>query len=122
MAKILLVDDDEDIRELVILRLEIAGHEMSSAENGQIGVELALNKDYDLILMDMHMPVMDGHSAVKKLRQDGYIKPIVGLTASAMVHETNQALFSGCDGVICKPITEEFEDQINDYIGSYNNS
>lgn len=116
MGKILLVDDDESIRELVILRLEIAGHDMDFAENGKIGLEKALASNYDLILMDMHMPVMDGHEAVRQLRKFDYKGKIVGLTASAMITDTNKAIKSGCDDVICKPITEEFEDQIESYL------
>jgi len=116
MATILLVDDDEDIRELVILRLEIAGFDVESAQNGQIGLDMALAKDYDLILMDMHMPILDGHDAIKQLRKFGYEGKIVGLTASAMVNETHRAVLSGCDDVIIKPITEEFEEQIKSYV------
>ena len=118
MAKILLVDDDEDIRELVILRLEIAGHEIDFSVNGQSGFDMAMENKYDLVLMDMHMPVMDGHDAIKQLRRFGYSGKIVGLTASAMVNETNKAMDSGCDDVIVKPITEEFENQIDNYINN----
>lgn len=116
MATILLVDDNEDIRDLVILRLEIAGFDVESAENGQVGLDMALAKNYDLILMDMHMPVLDGHDAIRQLRKFGYEGKIVGLTASAMVNETHRALLSGCDDVIIKPITEDFEVQIQSYI------
>jgi CheY-like chemotaxis protein len=116
MATILLVEDDEDIRDLVILRLETAGLDVEFAENGQIGLDMALAKKYDLILMDMHMPILDGHDAIKQLRKFGYEGKIVGLTASAMVNETHRALLSGCNDVIIKPITEEFEDQVKSYI------
>lgn len=116
MSTILLVDDDDDIRELVILRLEIAGHDVDFAVNGKIGMDKALEQSYDLILMDMHMPVMDGHESIKHLRKNGYTGKIVGLTASAMVNETQKAIISGCDDVICKPITEEFEEQVASYL------
>lgn len=116
MGKILLVDDDEDIRELVILRLEIAEHDIDFAVNGKVGFDMAMKNKYDLILMDMHMPVMDGHDAIQQLRRFGYKRKIIGLTASAMVNEKQKALSSGCDDVIVKPITEEFENQIAQYI------
>lgn len=116
MGHILLVDDDDDIRELVILRLEIAGHDVDSATNGKIGLEKALKTNYDLILMDMHMPIMDGHEAIRQLRKFDYKGKIIALTASAMVTEINKAIISGCDDVICKPITEQFEDQIATYL------
>lgn len=116
MAKILLIDDDEDIRELLILRLEMAGHDMDYAVNGKTGFDMAMENNYALVLMDMHMPVMDGHDAIKQLRRFGYSGKIVGLTASAMINDTKKALISGCDDVINKPITEDFEDQIAGYI------
>lgn len=119
MAKILLVDDDdEDIRELLILRLEIAGNDIDYAVNGKAAFDMAMENNYDLILMDMHMPIMDGHDAIQQLRRFGYKGKIVGLTASAMIDDTQKALISGCDDVINKPITEDFENQISTYINS----
>lgn len=116
MAKILLVEDDVNVSELVTLRLEIAGHEVVTAENGKIGVEKVRQASHDIILMDMHMPVMGGHEAVRILRDSGYAGLIVALTASAMTSAMNEAIRSGCDGVIIKPITEKFEDQVNKFI------
>jgi len=116
MAKILLVEDDVNVSELVALRLEIAGHEVVTAVNGKIGVEKAPQASHDIILMDMHMPVMGGHEAVRILRNSGYTGLIVALTASAMSSAMNEALRSGCDGVIIKPITEKFEEQVNKFI------
>jgi CheY-like chemotaxis protein len=121
MARILLVEDNEAIRELVALRLEIAGHEMTLAENGKVGLDTALATTPDLILMDMHMPVMSGYEAVKELRANGYAGPIVALTASAISAETSDALDSGCDSVITKPVTTEFESQVADIIKNHGN-
>ncbi|PCJ23359.1 MAG: two-component system response regulator [SAR86 cluster bacterium] len=112
MAKILFIDDDQAIRDLVTLRLQIAGHDVTLAENGKIGVEAALLGSYDLILMDMHMPIMSGHEAVKILRDSSYTGLIVALTASVMISETNEAIAAGCDDIIVKPMTEEFEEQV----------
>ena len=67
MAVILLVEDQENIREFVSMMLEIDGHEIHEAENGQIGVEMALNLMPDLILTDMHMPIMGGGRNGKNL-------------------------------------------------------
>lgn len=116
MAKILFVDDDQEIRDLVTLRLEIAGHDIAIAENAKIGLEKALAGSHDLILMDMHMPVMDGHETVRILRNRGYTGLIVALTASVMTSETSAAIASGCNDVIVKPITEEFEQQVAKFI------
>ena len=116
MAKILLVEDDVNVSELVTLRLEIAGHEVVTAENGKIGVEKVRQDSHDIILMDMHMPVMGGNEAVRILRDSGYTGLVVALTASAMTSAMNEAIRSGCDGVIIKPITEKFEDQVIKFI------
>ena len=67
-----MVDDDDDVRELLILRLEIAGHDIDFAINGKVGFDMAMENKYDLILMDMHMPVLGGRDAIKQLRRFGY--------------------------------------------------
>ena len=121
MASILLVEDEVLIRDLVTLRLEIAGHQISTAENGQIGYEKALELQPDLVLMDMHMPVMSGHEAVITLREKGYSGLVVALTASALTTETNQALTSGCDYFMTKPIPEDFEDKVAEMIENRQN-
>jgi len=112
MATILLVEDEDNIRELVNLRLSIQGHDVSEAVNGLEGMEKALAIQPDLVLLDMHMPVMSGHEAARALREKEYSGLVIALTASAMIRETNRAKESGCDGVITKPISEQFEDQV----------
>ena len=116
MAKILFVDDDQDICDLITLRLGIAGHDTTIAENGKIGLEKALAETYDLILMDMHMPVMEGHETVRTLRNRGYTGLIVALTASVMTSETSAAIASGCDCVLVNPISSDFEAQMAKFI------
>ena len=112
MAKILLVEDDQMISKMMVLRLMMRGHQVDTAINGQQGVDRALAGNYDLILMDMHMPVLDGHGATRQLRDQGYQGLIVAVTASAMSSDSRKALDSGCDAHIVKPITADFEDQI----------
>jgi len=112
MAKILLVEDDERIQRLLTLRLKLRGHEVDCATNGQEGVEVAMGDTYALILMDMHMPVMDGHTATQRLRERGYAGLIVAVTASAMSKDSEKAIESGCDDFIAKPIGEDFEQRI----------
>ncbi|MCW8890019.1 MAG: response regulator, partial [Sedimenticola sp.] len=84
MARILLVEDDVMISRMLSLRLQMKGHQVELAENGKVGMEKALATPYDIILMDMHMPVMDGHEATKALRDAGYTGLIVAVTASVM--------------------------------------
>ena len=112
MANILLVEDDLMISKMMVLRLMMRGHQVVTAVNGQEGVDKALADEYDLVLMDMHMPVLDGHGATRMLRERGYTGLIVAVTASAMSTDSRKALESGCDAHIVKPISADFEDQI----------
>ena len=112
MAKILLVEDDEYIKRMLSMRLGLQGHEIDQAGNGQQAVDMAINGLYDLILMDMHMPVMDGHQATRMLRDKGYNGPIVAITASVMSADSEKAIQSGCNAYIAKPIGDDFEDQV----------
>lgn len=73
---ILIVEDDDNIRDLVKIALRRTGHELLEAKNGAEGVELALGKHPDLILLDLMMPVMDGMTAFKKIREDAWGKKV----------------------------------------------
>lgn len=104
---VLIVEDCLDNQDLLKILLDQHGVEFDLAHNGKEGVELALKKHYDLILMDIQMPVMDGHQAVRFLRQAHYSKPIVALTAHAMKEEAELARQSGFTEYLSKPITRE---------------
>jgi len=111
-GKILVVEDTPDFQRLITCVLSNAGAEVTLADNGQIGVELALaakkeNKPFDLIFMDIQMPVLDGYGATRKLRAEGYENPIIALTAYAMIHDRQKCLDAGCDGYSTKPIDRE---------------
>ena len=108
--RILLVEDGEDNRKLIALTLRKCGFEVSFAENGQVGLELALEaraagEPFDLILMDMQMPVMDGYEATRQLRAASYHRPIVALTAHAMKGDRHRCLEAGCNDFATKPIS-----------------
>ena len=103
-ARILVVDDGAENRELVRLLLEDAGVQVDEAENGQQGVEKALKQRYDLILMDVQMPVMDGFTATETLRQKDMKQPIIALTANAMKGFEQQCIDVGYSGYLSKPI------------------
>ena len=118
MASILMVEDDLMISKMLSMRLELSGYSVDVADNGLTGYQKAMAGDYDLVLMDMHMPVMDGHEAVRKLREQGYSKTVVAVTASAMNEDTVQALDAGCDYFISKPIGEDFEKIIENIIAN----
>ncbi len=116
MAKILLVEDNEMVSRMISLRLQMRGHEVDIAVNGEQGVEQAMGGQYALVLMDSHMPVMDGHEAVENLRAQGYRGCIVAVTASAMSRDSQSAIDAGCNGFIAKPIGGDFEDLIAGYL------
>ncbi len=110
--KILIVDDDEKIKRMLNRRLKKAGYEIHFAENGQAGVEKHWEVKPDLTLMDMHMPVMDGYTAVRTLRSQGYTGIIAALTASATTADVPKAMEAGCNFFITKPIGADFEAMI----------
>lgn len=106
--KILLTEDSPDIQKLLTLILKKEGvSEVDLAINGADCLEKYRLKDYDLILMDIQMPIMDGYTAARKLRAEGFNKPIVALTAHAMSDEHQRCLQAGCDGYLSKPIQRQ---------------
>jgi CheY-like chemotaxis protein/HPt (histidine-containing phosphotransfer) domain-containing protein len=106
-AKVLVVEDGDTNRRLIRLILQRHGLEITEAANGQIGVNLAGEGDYDLILMDMQMPVKDGYTATAELRRNGLTTPIIALTAHAMSSDQGKCLAAGCTDYMTKPINEE---------------
>jgi len=103
-ARVLLVDDAAESRELVQLVLEDLGARVESARDGRDGVERALGGDFDLVLMDMQMPVMDGCAATRRLRAAGFRAPILVLTAETDPARLRDCLAAGCDGTLAKPV------------------
>gem|GEM_PF-7116839 len=110
--RILLAEDGEDNQVLITRVLKKAGYEVDLAHDGNEAVAKALKaiackRPYDLILMDIQMPVMDGYEATKKLRSAGYTMPIIALTAHAMSGDEGRCIDAGCDGYATKPINRE---------------
>ena len=106
MAKILLVEDNEMNRDMLSRRLERKGYEVDMAVDGRQGVDKAKSQPYDLVLMDMSLPEIDGWEATRELRSDPATKglPIIALTAHAMSGDREKALEAGCDDYDTKPI------------------
>jgi signal transduction histidine kinase/DNA-binding response OmpR family regulator/HPt (histidine-containing phosphotransfer) domain-containing protein len=101
---VLLVDDGDANRRLINLILTRAGCIVTEATNGKIGSDAALQTEFDIILMDMQMPVMDGYKATRRLREHGYKGPIMALTANAMTSDRELCEAAGCDDFLAKPV------------------
>lgn len=107
--RILVAEDGADNRRLMEFLLTRAGADVDMAVNGEMACEDVmraeeLSEPYDLILMDMNMPVMDGYDATESLRTDGYERPIIALTASALPENRDRCLEAGCDEFMTKPV------------------
>jgi CheY-like chemotaxis protein/HPt (histidine-containing phosphotransfer) domain-containing protein len=103
-VRVLLAEDGYDNRELIQAVLQRVGASVETAENGRIALNKAKDDMFDVILMDMNMPEMDGYEATGKLRDLGYDGPIVALTANAMVGDGDRCKVAGCDEYLTKPI------------------
>jgi len=110
--RILFVEDDPSIRNLVRVFLKKATYTLELAENGEIGVEKFKNGEYDLVLMDIQMPVMDGLTACREIRlweeAKGKVStPIVALTAHGFARDEVRSGEAGCEAHLIKPIGKQ---------------
>ncbi|MEZ9980797.1 ATP-binding protein [Vibrio cyclitrophicus] len=105
LLKVLVVDDIK--MNQIIIQQMLRKHEIEPviASNGVEGFELASNNDYDIVFMDCRMPVMDGFEATEKLREKGYAKSIVALTAGTTLEERERCIQCGMDDILSKPYT-----------------
>ncbi|MBN2461131.1 MAG: response regulator [Candidatus Cloacimonetes bacterium] len=107
--KILVVDDDQNIRRLVSFNLSIEGHEILVARTGKEGIDMAVKNKPDLILMDIMMPEMNGYDACKWLKNDARTKdiPLFMLSAKGQMTDLDEAFNVGADNYITKPFDVE---------------
>ena len=103
-GKVLLVEDNKDIQDLIKLLLKKVDITIDVAENGKLAIQNAIENDYDLIFMDIQMPVMDGLTAMKELKQLAYEKPVIAMTANVMQKDRDDCKVAGFSGFISKPI------------------
>ncbi len=119
--KVLLVDDAEENLMVVKAFLNASPHEVVTAGNGRIAVDLVERERFDIVLMDIQMPVMDGYEATRRIRAleretNSPPKPIIALTAHAMIEETEKIKAAGCDLHLTKPIRKKrLLDTINQF-------
>lgn len=108
-ARVLVVDDRREIRFLVRHFIEKAGGEVHEATNGKEACDILMEAEttpqpFDAVVMDMQMPVLDGYQATRWLRRNGFVRPIIALTANAMVEDRVRCLDAGCNEFCTKPI------------------
>ena len=104
----ILVAEDVVMNQMLIQRfLEKLGAKVTLADNGVVAVNLAQQHHYDLVYMDMQMPLMSGVDAVRQLREMNYMAPIVMLTANATLEDRNICREAGCNDFLTKPINRE---------------
>jgi CheY-like chemotaxis protein len=118
--KILVVEDNPLNMELFKDLLEVQGYEVHEAINGQQALDQVKSDEFDLILMDIQLPGMDGFTATRKMKEDPKTKsiPIIALTAYAMKGDEDRVKEAGCDGYIIKPIdTQKFPREVASFLG-----
>ena len=119
VPKILVVEDNEDNREMVVKVLKFNGYEVIEAVDGEEAIRKAKTEAPALILLDIYLPKMDGYEVAKRLKGDTGLRsiPVIALTAHAMKGNREQALEAGCDGYISKPIDiRELPKQIEQFL------
>lgn len=103
---ILLVEDNEVNRDMLVRRLQRAGHEVTTAGDGEAALEAMRQLQPAVVLMDMNLPIKDGWTACREAQQDTSIAgiPIIALTAHAMEEDKHRALEAGCSDYATKPV------------------
>jgi len=109
MTRILVAEDDQDIRDLVVLTLEFNGFEVESAEDGAVAVEKAQNSAFDMILLDVRMPRMTGYDACRRLKEIESTRdiPIIFLSAKGQEAEIQTGMDVGAADYILKPFAPD---------------
>ncbi|HEY3310385.1 MAG TPA: response regulator transcription factor [Anaerolineales bacterium] len=109
MAKIVIAEDEPDIRELIAFTLRFAGHEVTAGGNGQEGYDLTKQIHPDLVIFDVRMPRMTGYDACRKIKADPEISdtPVIFLSAKGQENEIAQGLAAGADEYLLKPFAPD---------------
>jgi CheY-like chemotaxis protein len=109
MTRILIAEDDQDIRELIVLTLQFHGFDVTPVENGALAVDAAQEQEFDLILMDVRMPRMTGYEACRRLKDVDATKdiPVIFLSAKGQEAEIKTGLSVGASQYVLKPFSPD---------------
>ena len=116
MTKILIAEDDKDIRDLIVLTLQFNGFEVTSVEDGAAAVEKAKSDTFDIILMDVRMPRMTGYEACRRLKEIDHTAniPVIFLSAKGQDAEIQTGIDAGASDYILKPFSpDDLVEKIN---------
>jgi DNA-binding response OmpR family regulator len=122
MAKIVIAEDEPDIRELIAFTLRFAGHEVIAGANGEEGYQLARQEKPDLCMFDVRMPKMTGYEACKKIKADPDTShiPVVFLSAKGQETEIEQGLQAGADEYLLKPFApDQLTERLREILARY---
>ncbi len=122
MTKILIAEDEPDIRELVAFTLRFGGYEVITASNGEEAVQLARKEYPDLILMDVRMPRMTGYDACREIKSDSNLKdtPVVFLSAKGQESEIQTGIESGAEEYLLKPFApDQLTERVRTILAKY---
>lgn len=105
-GRVLVAEDNKDIQALVKMHITKMGAELVIVDNGRKAVDAALASDFDLVFLDIQMPIMGGYETLRELHQKGYKKPVIAMTANAMKKDRDDCVTAGFDGFVSKPIVK----------------
>lgn len=103
MSNILVADDEEELLELIRFSLDAAGHKVTTAKNGKVALDLARQNPYDLVILDVMMPIMDGYHAASEISQDPEQAPVLLLTSRDYDQDQSAIKGSGASAFLSKP-------------------
>ncbi len=122
MAKIVIAEDEPDIRELIAFTLRFAGHEVVTGSNGEEGYELAKKEKPDLVMLDVRMPKMTGYEACKRIKSEPDLAeiPVIFLSAKGQESEIEQGISAGAEEYLLKPFApDQLTDRVKTVLAKY---
>jgi DNA-binding response OmpR family regulator len=125
MAKIVIAEDEPDIRDLITFTLRFAGYEVIAGNNGEEGYELTKKEKPDLVMMDVRMPKLTGYEACKRIKADPELAhiPVIFLSAKGQESEISSGLEAGAEEYLLKPFApDQLTEQIRSVLAKYGKS